>query len=137
MITKKAIDPAKVLSEAMDDSAGGTVLFVGSIRNRSQAGSVAGLEYQVYRKMAEKKMKAIEAEVKRKWPVKRVKMVHREGKLKVGEASVVVAVSSEHRAEAFEACRYAIDRIKTSLPLWKREEVRGRARWVAGKPIEE
>jgi len=135
MITKRAIDPAKVLKGVKGASAGGTVVFVGTIRNRSEAGRVEGLEYQVYRAMAEKRMKKIEAEVKRKWPVKKVKMVHREGRLRVGEVSVVVAVSSEHRAEAFDACRYAIDRIKTGLPLWKRERVRGTGRWVQGKPI--
>jgi molybdopterin synthase catalytic subunit len=80
-------------------------------------------------------MNAIGAEVMRRWPVKKVSMYHREGKLKIGEVSVVVAVSSEHRAEAFEACRYAINKIKTGLPLWKRERVRGTHRWVEGKPI--
>ncbi len=119
----------------MDDSAGGTVIFIGTIRNRSKIGRVEGLEYEVYKKMAEQRMKSIEAKVRKKWPVRKVRMVHREGKLKVGEVSVVVAVSSTHRAEAFEACRYAIEEIKTSLPLWKRERVRGTARWVEGRPI--
>jgi len=136
MISKRSIDPVKVLNSVKDPSAGGTVVFVGTIRNRSEAGRVKGLEYQVYRDMAEKRMKKIEAEVKRKWPVSKVKMVHREGRLHVGEVSVAVAVSSEHRAEAFEACRYAIDRIKAVLPLWKKEKVRGAARWVEGNPIE-
>lgn len=135
-ITRTRIIPSKVLKEVMDDGAGGTVLFVGSIRNRSDAGRVSLLEYQAYSKMAEKRMKEIEKEVMKKWPVKRVSMVHREGRLRVGDVSVVVAVSSEHRAEAFEACRYAIDRIKTTLPIWKRERVKGKNRWVEGRPIE-
>jgi len=135
-ITRRRIEPARILGEVMDKSAGGTVLFVGTIREKSELGKVNALEYQAYSKMAEKRMKKIEAEVRARWPVKKVRMVHREGMLRVGEVSVVVAVSSAHRAEAFEACRYAIDRIKTTLPLWKRERVAGRSRWVEGTPIE-
>jgi molybdopterin synthase catalytic subunit len=135
-MTRRRIDPAKALRRVMDDDAGGTVLFVGTIRRKGDRGRVESLEYQAYSKMAEKRLKVIEGEVRRRWPVKKVTMLHREGRLKVGEVSVVVAVSSAHRAEAFEACRYAIDRIKRSLPLWKNEMVRGRGRWVEGIPIE-
>lgn len=136
VLTKKRIDPSKVMKDVGDPTAGGTVVFVGTIRNRSEFGSVDGLEYQAYEKMAKKKMKVIAAEVTKKWPVTKVSMYHRVGRLKIAEVSVVVAVSSAHRAEAFEACRYAIDRIKTGLPLWKRERVRGTGRWVEGKPIQ-
>ena len=74
---------------------------------------------------------------RKRWPVKKIAMVHRVGELKVGEASVGVAVSSEHRAEAFEACRYAIDTMKRTLPLWKKERTReGMDSWVKGSPIE-
>jgi molybdopterin synthase catalytic subunit len=134
-LTRGRISPSKALREVQDPAAGGTVIFIGTIRNRSEFGRVDGLEYQAYRKMAEKRMKVIAGEVMKKWPVKRLSMYHREGRLRIGEVSVVVAVSSTHRAEAFEACRYAIDRIKTGLPLWKRERVRGTGRWVEGKPI--
>ncbi len=129
------IDPSEILAEVKDDLAGGTVLFVGTIRSRSGGRRVDQLEYQVYAKMAEKRMREIESEVKKRWPVKRISMVHRTGVLGVGEVSVVVAVSSEHRAEAFEACRYAIDRIKSSLPLWKREGSGKKRAWVKGTPI--
>lgn len=135
-ISRAAISPSKVTREVRDDGAGGTVVFIGTVRNRSEFGSVDGLEYQAYTKMVEKRMKLIGAEVMRKWRVKKVRLYHREGKLRVGEVSVVVAVSSAHRAEAFEACRYAIDRIKAGTPIWKRERVRGTRRWVEGKPIE-
>jgi molybdopterin synthase catalytic subunit len=135
-IARKRILPSVVLEDVMDHSAGGTVLFVGTIRNKSRAGRVSLLEYQAYTEMAEKGMKAIEAEVMKRWPVKKVSMVHREGRLRVGEVSVVVAVSSEHRAEAFEACRYAIDRIKATLPIWKRERIGRKNRWVEGTTIE-
>lgn len=134
-LTSGRISPSRAMKEVGDPAAGGTVIFIGTIRNRSEFGRVDGLEYQAYRRMAEKRLKVIGAEVMKKWPVKKVSMYHREGKLGIGEVSVVVAVSSEHRAEAFDACRYAIDRIKTSLPLWKRERARGTHRWVEGKPI--
>ncbi|MDG6911387.1 MAG: molybdenum cofactor biosynthesis protein MoaE [Nitrososphaerota archaeon] len=134
-VTAHDIDPKKIMAEVADKDAGGTVVFIGTVRRRSEAGDVDAMEYQAYTKMAEKGLRRIEAEVREKWPVRRVSMVHREGLLKVGEVSVVVAVSSEHRAEAFEACRYAIDRIKTTLPIWKREKVRGKNRWVEGAPI--
>ncbi|MDG6900157.1 MAG: molybdenum cofactor biosynthesis protein MoaE [Nitrososphaerota archaeon] len=134
-VTAHDIDPTKMMKEVADRDAGGTVVFIGTVRRKSEVGDVDAMEYQAYTKMAEKGLRRIEAEVREKWPVRRVSMVHREGLLKVGEVSVVVAVSSEHRAEAFEACRYAIDRIKTTLPIWKREKIRGKNRWVEGAPI--
>jgi molybdopterin synthase catalytic subunit len=131
------IKPASVLSSVRDDIAGGSVLFVGTIRNRSGGKTVKGLTYEVYRGMAEKKMHEIEAEVKKRWPVMKLAMVHRYGSLKVGDVSVAVAVSCEHRAEAFDACRYAIDTIKRTLPMWKKERFgSGAEAWVEGTPFE-
>jgi molybdopterin synthase catalytic subunit len=135
-LTSGRISPSKAFREVQDPAAGGTVVFTGTIRNRSEFGRVDGLEYQAYRKMAQKKMKVIAEEVAKKWPVKKVSICHREGRLRIGEVSVVVAVSSAHRAQAFEACKYAIDRIKTGVPIWKRERVRRTGRWVEGKPIQ-
>ena len=121
-----------------DDEAGGAVLFVGTIRRRSGGKTVTGLTYDVYREMAERKMVEIETEVRKRWPVERMTMVHRYGDLRVGEVSVAVAVACQHRAEAFEACRYAIDAIKGSLPMWKKERFKGGAQtWVKGTPIED
>ena len=136
-IKRKPIDPAKVLESVMDEDAGGIVLFVGTIRNRTKGREVKGLEYEVYRRMAERQIVKLEGEIMKRWPVKSIRLVHREGKLKVGEVSVVVAVSAVHREEAFEAARYAIDRIKESFPIWKREKFRrGRYAWVEGTPIQ-
>ncbi|MDG6987724.1 MAG: molybdenum cofactor biosynthesis protein MoaE [Nitrososphaerota archaeon] len=136
-ITRAPIDVAKILRAVRDPSAGGTALFLGTVRDRNEGKAVRGLEYQVYRGMAEKKMSAIEAEVRMKWPVRKMVMVHRYGRLRIGEVSVAVAVASEHRAEAFEACRYAIDTIKRTLPLWKRESLPGGGEaWTKGEPIE-
>lgn len=137
MITSSPIDPARFLRSVRDRSAGGTVVFVGTIRSRNEGKPVTGLRYDVYRAMAEKRMLEIESQVKARWPVKKLSMVHRYGSLKVGEVSVAVAVSCEHRAEAFEACRFAIDAIKRTVPLWKKEMSRGaRGAWVKGRPIE-
>ncbi len=135
-ITRKPIDPAKALESVIDEDAGGTVLFVGTIRNQTNGKQVKGLEYEVYRRMAERQIAKLEKEIRKRWPVKSIRLIHREGKLKVGEVSVVVAVSAVHREEAFEAARYAIDRIKDSFPIWKREKFRGgRYGWVKGTPI--
>ena len=112
------------------------MLFLGTIRNRSEGKAVKGLEYEVYKEMAEKRMDEIERVVMKRWPIVKMAMVHRYGDLKIGEVSVAVAVSCEHRAEAFEACRFAIDTIKTSLPLWKKEKFGGGSeRWVKGTAI--
>ena len=136
-ITTLPIDPAKVMESVQDNSAGGTVLFLGTVRNVNEGKAVSGLRYEVYEEMAEKKMREIEARVKSRWPVKRVAMVHRYGDLQVGEVSVAVAVSSEHRGDAFVACRYAIDTIKRSLPLRKKEKQKGgRVAWEKGTRIE-
>ena len=136
-ISRKPIDPTKALESVMDEDAGGIVLFVGTIRNQTRGKEVKGLEYEVYRPMAERQIARLEEEIRKRWPVKSIRLIHREGKLKVGEVSVVVAVSAVHREEAFEAARYAIDRIKESFPIWKRERFRGgRYAWVKGTPIQ-
>jgi molybdopterin synthase catalytic subunit len=136
-ITRSTIDLERVLSSIRDDSAGGTVLFVGTVRNKSEGRKVSGLEYEVYRDMAERKMNEIEEKARDRWAVKKIVMVHRTGKLKVGEVSVAVAVSAEHRAEAFEACRFVIDSIKRTVPIWKMEDhPGGEQAWVKGSPVE-
>jgi len=137
-ITADKIDPAKVLESVSDDSAGGLVLFLGTVRNRSEGKAVKGLEYETYRNMTEKRLAEVEKEIMARWQVKKIAMVHREGMLRIGEISVAVAVSSEHRAEAFEAARFAIDQIKTFAPIWKKEVLSGgEKRWVDGVQIQD
>ena len=104
-LTRRPIDPSEILESVKDSSAGGTVLFIGTIRNRNKGNRVEKLEYQTYRAMAQRRMEEIASEVKKKWKVVKIRLVHREGVLRVGEVSVAVAVSAEHRAEAFEAAR--------------------------------
>jgi molybdopterin synthase catalytic subunit len=136
-VTAAPVDLGDVIRTVATDSAGGTVVFFGTVRDKDEGKAVEELEYEVYKEMAEERIRKIEAMVRERWPIEKVSMVHRYGRLKVGEVSVAVAVSSEHRAEAFEACRYAIDMMKQTLPLWKKERSKGkRESWVKGTPIE-
>lgn len=135
-VVQKAIDPTQILKSVKDKSAGGTVLFVGTIRNRTNGEEVKGLKYEVYRRMAKRRIAELEKEVKKRWSIKAITLIHREGKLRVGEVSVAVAVSATHRREAFEAARFAIEQIKTRLPIWKLETfAKGRQEWSRGTPI--
>jgi len=93
------------------------------------------VEYEAYPPMAERQMAGIEAEVRARWPVGEVALVHRLGRLGVGEISVAVAVSAPHRADAFEACRHAIDRLKEVVPIWKKDLGPGKAEWVHPEPV--
>ena len=131
-ITSETIDICKVLLDTMDNSAGGTVLFIGSVRDDNEDGTVSEIYYEAYKEMAEKNLTEIEIEARKKWNIKKFVAVHRTGKLKVGEVAVAVAASAEHRKEAFEACRYGIDEIKIRLPIWKKEVSDSGIGWVQG-----
>jgi molybdopterin synthase catalytic subunit len=136
-ITRRPIDPAKVLGSVADDAAGGVVLFLGTVRKTNRGRAVSAVDYEAYKLMAERRLDGLAKEIRRRWPVRALTMVHRIGTLKVGEVSVAVAVSAPHRAEAFEAARFAIDRIKKSLPIWKHEILRGGDRvWLEEALIE-
>lgn len=131
-ITENAIDLGKVLSAVQDSSAGGTVLFVGSVRDHNDRGPVFEIYYEAYRAMAEGKIAEIELEIRKRWKINKFAAVHRTGALGIGEVSVAVAVSAEHREEAFEGCHYAIDAIKKSVPIWKKEVTGSNALWAEG-----
>ncbi|MGH9876260.1 MAG: molybdenum cofactor biosynthesis protein MoaE [Nitrososphaera sp.] len=131
-VTKVPIDLGRILSDVKDRSAGGTVLFIGSVRDHNETGSVSEIHYEAYEEMAEDKIVEIEGEVSQKWKLEKFVAIHRIGNLKVGEISVVVAASAEHREEAFEACKYGIDKIKSNVPIWKKEISESGASWVEG-----
>lgn len=122
------------LARAVADPAAGAVCtFTGTVRDHSEAGSVTGLTYEAWHELAEQRLAELAGEILERWPVIRVAIVHRVGELSVGEASVIVAVSAAHRAEAFEACRHGIERLKADVPIWKKEGlVSGDAHWVMG-----
>lgn len=134
-LTTDPIDLSEILSDVKNRSAGGTVLFVGSVRDHNEMGPVSRIQYEAYREMAEDKIAEIENEVRKRWKIKKFAAIHRIGNLKVGEISVAVAVSSEHRGEAFQACEYGIDKIKTNVPIWKKEISESGASWVEGVPL--
>ena len=116
-----------------DPGAGGTCLFVGTVRDRSDAGDVTGLHYEAWEELATRRLGEIAEEMLARWPIRRVAILHRIGELAIGEASVVVACSAPHRAEAFDACRHGIERLKEDVPIWKKEAlVSGEAQWVMG-----
>jgi molybdopterin synthase catalytic subunit len=116
-----------------DPAAGATCVFAGTVRNRSEAGDVSGLVYEAWDELAERRLREVAGEMRSTWPVCRVALLHRIGALDVGETSVVVACSAPHRAEAFEACRHGIERLKQDVPIWKKEALAtGDAHWVMG-----
>src|SRR5215467_542274 len=134
-ITREALDAAAVraLEEAVTMSGdGGVVTFQGVVRDNARGKQVRSLEYDAYIEMAEQQMTQIAAEVQARWEDSAVALVHRIGRLEIGECSVVVAVACPHRAEAFEACRYAIDSLKSTVPIWKKEVAEDGEEWVEG-----
>jgi molybdopterin synthase catalytic subunit len=120
-ISTVLLDPASVLVAVSTPQSGGVDMFVGTVRDHSGGRRVKGIEYTAYVPMAEKLMAEIERDVRRQWSIENIILMHRIGVLSVGEVAVVTAVAAAHRKEAFEACRYAIDRIKSIVPIWKRE----------------
>jgi molybdopterin synthase catalytic subunit len=100
---------------------GAVVTFDGIVRDNFEGRTVRFLEYEAYAEMAEKKLAEIGAEVRQKFPVGEVAMIHRLGRLEIGESSIVIAVAAPHRHAAFEACAYAMDRVKEGVPIWKKE----------------
>jgi molybdopterin synthase catalytic subunit len=136
-ICEDPIDFEMLLANVKDNSVGATVLFLGTVRDHNEGYAVSGIYYEAYIRMAEDAMSKIEVEATKRWNLKKFAAVHRIGSLKIGEVSVAVAVSSEHRAEAFEAARYAIDQIKSEVPIWKKEIINNgkEARWAHGTPM--
>jgi len=134
-ITRDALDAEAVraLEEVVTTrSDGGVVTFQGVVRNNARGKQVRSLEYDAYVEMAEQQMAQIAAEVEARWEDSTVALVHRIGPLEIGECSVVIAVACPHRAEAFEACRYAIDTLKSTVTIWKKEIYTDGEEWVEG-----
>ena len=132
-ITRVPIALDRLVAAVRDPSAGALVTFLGTTRNENAGRHVIRLEYEAFTRMAEREMQALAAEAKRRWPLRRIAMVHRVGVVPVAEASVGIAVSAGHRAEAFEACHWLIDRLKEIVPIWKREHFRGGQIWIGAQ----
>ncbi len=131
-ITTEPLDPQRLVDAVRRDECGAITLFYGVVRNENLGRAVRYLEYDAYPEMAIKKMKGVAAEVRAKFAVAEVGILHRIGRLEVGETSLLVAVSSAHRKEAFEACHYAVDRVKQTVPIWKREVWDDGSEWIEG-----
>ena len=131
-ITREPLDPRSLVEAVRCDECGAVVLFYGVVRNENLGRSVRYLEYDAYEAMALKKLRAVADEVRAKFPVTDIGVLHRIGRLEVGETSLLVAVSSGHRREAFEACHYAVDRIKETVPIWKKEVWEDGSEWIEG-----
>src|SRR5579885_3136952 len=132
-LTHSVIDTRALAQELLRGFDGALLVFEGVVRDHSGERKTLYLEYEAYEPMALEKMREIGNEIRSKFQVDSIAMVHRLGRLEIGETSVVIAVTSEHRGPAFEACRYGIDRLKQIVPIWKKEFFAGGAVWVEGE----
>ena len=126
------IRPAELIEEVQSDADGAVALFVGTVRVQNRGRRVLHLEYSAYAEMAETEMTNIERQVKERFEVRDVILVHRLGRLEIGEAAVIAVVVAAHRGPAFEACRFAIDTLKETVPIWKKEFFEGGEVWIEG-----
>ncbi len=129
-ISDLPLEPRAVEGRVAGPDKGGVVTFVGTVRDHARGRSIQYLEYEAYPRMAEREMQKIADEAGRRWPGTRVAIAHRTGHLEIGDAAVVVVAAAPHRAEAFEACRFAIDTLKQSVPIWKKEVATDGEYWV-------
>jgi molybdopterin converting factor subunit 1 len=132
-VVETPLDVREVIAVVEDPSAGAVVSFTGAVRDHSLGKEVVALEYEAYPAAAEKMMARIADEIAERWGLRRVAIIHRTGRLTVGEASVVIAVSSPHRAEAFAACEYVLKRLKEIVPVWKKEAYTDGATWIGSE----
>lgn len=135
-ITNNRLSLQEVMLELEDNSAGALSVFIGKVRNRGRSGNVSEIYYEAYREMAEQKMREIENEAHTKWGIKKLVAIHRIGNIKVGERSIIIGVSSEHRHEAIEACKYVINNVKIRVPIWKKEISKDSQKWADGILLE-
>jgi molybdopterin converting factor subunit 1 len=131
-VTTDPLDARRIEVAVSHKGAGAICTFTGIVRDNSRGRLVTYLEYEAYGEMAKAEMQKIADEIAGRWPEARVAMAHRTGRLEIGEASVVVSVSCPHRAEAIDACRWGIDRLKESVPIWKKEHADDGTYWIEG-----
>jgi molybdopterin synthase catalytic subunit len=130
-LTEQTIDTTQVLAEVHSPLAGATVLFLGTTRAETEGRQTVALDYEAYRTMAMKTMSELEMRARQQWTITEVAIVHRLGHVPVGETSVAIAVSSPHRQAAFSAGQWLIDTLKSTVPIWKREQWSdGTEEWV-------
>ena len=135
-ITNNRLNLPEIMFELEDNSAGALSMFIGNVRNRGRSGNVSEIYYEAYSEMAEQKMREIENEAQTTSRIKKIVAIHRIGNIKVGESSIIIGVSSEHRHEAFEACKYIINNVKARVPIWKKEISKESQKWADGILLE-
>lgn len=136
-ITQDVIDTARIMDEMKAGADGAVCVFDGIVRNNTRGRQTLFLDYEAYEAMALQQMEGLGAEAITKFGVRDVALVHRLGRLQVGESSVLIVVASAHRGAAFEACRWLIDTLKKSVPIWKKEQFVDGAVWADGEPFPE
>ena len=137
-VTDKPIDLQELVDWVTDPEAGAITIFIGTTRNNNQGRKVIALDYEAYPEMAEKELARLSDEAKKKWQICRMAIVHRIGPVQITEPSVIIAVSAAHREAAFAACRFAIEEIKKTVPIWKKEVYEGGEIWIgtqSGQPL--
>jgi molybdopterin synthase catalytic subunit len=135
LLTRDSLDGDLLVNATRRNEAGAVVVFEGTVRSPSEGQDVDYLEYEAYEEMAVAHMERIVAETRKQWPVTAVHLYHRLGRIEVGEASVIAVASAPHRGQAFEACRFLIERLKADVPIWKKEYFSDGSVWV-GAPGE-
>ena len=130
----KPLDVQKAIDFVSDDSVGGIDVFIGTVRNSTQGKSVVALDFEAYEQMAISELEKIVSKAKSEWPIYKTAVLHAVGRREIGELAVVIAVSAAHRDAAFKACRYIIDTLKKTVPIWKKEIFEDGEVWVAAHP---
>ena len=132
-ITREPIDKIALEQRLLTGAAGAVVTFDGVVREQTKGRRVLSLQYEAYEQMAVKEMQKVGAEIRQRWPeVLQIGIIHRFGELKITESSIVIVITSPHRKLAFEACHFAIDRVKETVPIWKKEIFEDGEAWVEG-----
>lgn len=135
-LTSHKIDTNRIFTDRQNTSIGGTVIFLGTVREHDDKNlKLSQLYYEAYEPMAEEVLSEIETEARKKWEVEKITILHRIGILNVGDVSVIIVVSSKHRKEAFDCCRYIIDSVKIRVPIWKMEITDRGKKWSGGTLI--
>ncbi len=133
-ISHTELIPEEIINAVGADDAGAINVFIGTVRNATKGRDVQYLEFEAYEPMALKEMQKIVATTKQKWPVVEMAIHHRVGKLEIGDIPVVIAVATAHRQQGFDACEYAIDTLKKTVPIWKKEIFTDGEQWVSAHP---
>ena len=131
-IVQGPIDRIEVIRSVSSAQSGAIVTFDGTVRDHARGKPVDHLYYEAFPEMAIKEIEKIRVEALRRWPLAGMAIVHRVGRMEIGESSVFIAVAAAHRREAFEACRFAIDTLKTTVPIWKKEYYQDGEVWIEG-----